>query len=375
MPRGSTTRRRRASAGGGWAAWRASIWCSRWWPDCRAGCRAPLRWRVVRRVVALCLFVLVCAAVPAGGQDESTLRGQISRGKSAEGRLASAAARLGALEREAAREVAIMEARLAGAQSELDRAVALLDQAKVDLGHARARVARLKIRLGQVTDRLAEVLRERYEGDKPDLVTVVLESSGFNQLLETLDFLRTIQRRDSMIVGLVRSAKADAKAERARLVVLTRQRQERESAVRERRDALAQIASGLRGRRDALARAHAARLQALSTVRAQRQAAEHELNKLIAERERAALIPGPGGPWAIPWPIVQCESGGQNLPPNYASASGYYQMIDATWRGLGGSTPHAYQASKAEQDRLAARLWAGGSGARNWVCAALVGII
>ena len=36
--------------------------------------------------------------------------------------------------------------------------------------------------------------------------------------------------------------------------------------------------------------------------------------------------------------------------------------MQATWKGLGGSTPHAYQASKAEQDRLAARLWAGGAG-------------
>jgi hypothetical protein len=48
-------------------------------------------------------------------------------------------------------------------------------------------------------------------------------------------------------------------------------------------------------------------------------------------------------------------------------------MLDSTWHGLGGSTPHAYQASKAEQDRLAARLWAGGAGAHNWVCASLVG--
>ena len=85
-----------------------------------------------------------------------------------------------------------------------------------------------------------------------------------------------------------------------------------------------------------------------------------------------ATAQGPGGPWAIPWPIVQCESGGRNTPPNYASASGYYQILDSTWKGLGGSTKHAYQASKAEQDRLAARLWAGGAGRHNWVCADLV---
>jgi hypothetical protein len=130
--------------------------------------------------------------------------------------------------------------------------------------------------------------------------------------------------------------------------------------------------AALENRRATYARAKAARLAALSHVRTRRRAAERELSKLLAARAAAASSAGPGGPWAIPWPIVQCESGGQNLPPNYATASGYYQMLDSTWKGLGGSTPHAYQASKAEQDRLAARLWNGGAGASNWVCASLV---
>src|SRR4051794_14994284 len=253
------TRRLVGSAGAGWAGWRLWTWCWGWWPDCRAGCRRPLRWRVVRRALVLCFVVLGCAAIPAGGQDEGSLRDQISKGKAAEGRLASAAARLGALEAQAAKEGSILEGRLGEAQSELDRAVAAADRAEHALARARARVARLKIRLGEVEDQLAALLRERYIGDKPDLVTVVLESDGWNQLLETIEFLKNIQRRDAMIVGLVRSAKADAKGERARLVVLTKQRQEREDEVRKRRDALAQIPDGLRSRRDALARAHAAR--------------------------------------------------------------------------------------------------------------------
>jgi hypothetical protein len=48
-------------------------------------------------------------------------------------------------------------------------------------------------------------------------------------------------------------------------------------------------------------------------------------------------------------------------------------MIDTTWHSLGGRTQHAYQAPKSVQDRLAAKLWAGGAGASNWVCAAMVG--
>ena len=69
-----------------------------------------------------------------------------------------------------------------------------------------------------------------------------------------------------------------------------------------------------------------------------------------------------------------CESGGQNLPPNSAGASGYYQIMPGTWRLFGGSGPAAYLTSKAEQDAVASRIWAGGSGASNWVCATMLGI-
>jgi hypothetical protein len=82
----------------------------------------------------------------------------------------------------------------------------------------------------------------------------------------------------------------------------------------------------------------------------------------------------PSGGWAIPYPIVLCESGGQDLPPNGAGASGYYQIVPGTWRLFGGSGPAAYLASKAEQDAVAARIWNGGAGASNWVCAGIVGI-
>ena len=81
-----------------------------------------------------------------------------------------------------------------------------------------------------------------------------------------------------------------------------------------------------------------------------------------------------GGPWVIPTPIVMCESGGRNLPPNSAGASGYYQIIPSTWVLFGGTqfAPQAYLASKAEQDLVAARIWNGGAGAHNWDCASMV---
>ena len=203
---------------------------------------------------------------------------------------------------------------------------------------------------------------------------MILSAHGFKELLETTHYLQRVQHADARLLDVVRAARKDALRERGVLNVLNRRRQAQAADLARRRDALAGILEGLRGRRDALAAARAARQAALTRTRAGRARAQKQLDKLLAARATAAVsLAGPGGPWAIPWAIVQCESGGQNLPPNGAGASGYYQFLPSTWKGLGGSTPQAYQASKAEQDRLAARLWAGGAGASNWVCAALVG--
>ena len=73
--------------------------------------------------------------------------------------------------------------------------------------------------------------------------------------------------------------------------------------------------------------------------------------------------------WAIPTSVVMCESGGRNVPSSGGGPSGYYQITSSTWQAAGGSGSAAYEASKAEQDAVARRIWAGGSGASNWTCA------
>lgn len=60
--------------------------------------------------------------------------------------------------------------------------------------------------------------------------------------------------------------------------------------------------------------------------------------------------------WAIPSEIVRCESGFTNEPPNSAGASGYYQIKE--WYDKGGrGAPYASEHTKAEQDRIAGKLY------------------
>jgi hypothetical protein len=336
---------------------------------------------VRRRAIPFVLLALLAAAWaldagPAGGRDRAdTLRNRIDSQRGRERTLTGALARLGRLERATAREVAVLERRVAAVQAELAQAEGLLAGTVQRRDRERARALRLRARLAESRTRLAQLLRDRYAGGKPDLVTVILHTDGFARLLETVDFIERVQRQDQRIMQTVRDARAESLAQRRVLTRLAAERRNAAEAVRRRRDALASIAEGLRARRAALAQARAARAAALRTSRFSRRSAERALTRLLAQRSRALRQAGPGGPWSIPWPIVQCESGGQNLPPNSAGASGYYQFLVETWRGLGGSTPQAFQASKAEQDRLAAQLWDGGRGAHNWVCAVLLGAV
>lgn len=348
-------------------------------------------------VLALLLIVLAPRSAP-GAQSSSALRGEIARQRDRESRLQSTADRLGALEASATRAVEVAGRRLAEVQEQYDAAQATLARTTGELRGTRARLVRLRRELDRGREVLARVLRTRYTADPPGVVEVVMSSDGFSDLLERVDFLRRVQSHDSSVVDAVRGARNEAAGDERRLTALRRRQARQAEMLTRQRDAMAQMRAGLEQRRAAVAQAHSARLAAVSSARSKRRSAERTLSRLQAAQARAArqyaaraattrasagsaaggggggASAAPSGGWAIPWPIVQCESGGQNVGPNSAGASGYYQFMPQTWRNLGGSTPHAYQASKAEQDRLAAKLWAGGAGAGNWDCAAMVGI-
>ena len=337
-------------------------------------------------LAALGLWAVV--PLPASSQGEQSLRERIDRSERRERQLGGAVERLDRLVARTTREVAVVQGRLTEVEGELASAAARLETTRAELAAERERLERNRRRLASSRRMLAAQLLADYKTHDPSLATLVLGASSFADLLARVEYVKRVEERNAVIVDRVRRWRDDARRRSAVLARLEAAREQDTLAVQRRRDALAVMRDGLAAREATLQRARAARAQALAGTRAGRLSAERELRALVRERERAAAeaaeaaasaptrasgpSPGPGGPWAIPWAIVQCESGGQNLTPNAAGASGYYQMMPGTWAGLGGSTPHAYQAPKAEQDRLAARLWAGGRGSRNWVCAGLV---
>ena len=234
---------------------------------------------------------------------------------------------------------------------------------------------RLRARLREARRILSARLVELYQTPQPDLVTVIMRAKGFADLLEQSTYVKAIGHQDQRIIDIVQDRAGSTRRRRSAASPATR-RASRTSrrAIEARRNALVGISASLQQRRAAVAQARgraggAARRDARAARSGSRSGSRRSRRRGRAPRRSS----GPGGPWAIPWPIVQCESGGQNLPPNYAGASGYYQILPSTWKLFGGSGPAAWKASKAEQDRVASRRsGTAGAGAHNWVCAALV---
>jgi hypothetical protein len=163
-------------------------------------------------------------------------------------------------------------------------------------------------------------------------------------------------------LGLVAELKARADAYDERLATARSE----VSAVRE-------SAAAAAGRQDSIAAVREASLAELKgriggwveDIEAARAAEARAVSQAAAEATVERWL---GGPYSIPAYIVICESGGDYSALNPSSgAGGAYQILPSTWALYGGQGP-PQDASKAEQDRIAAEIWAD-SGPGAWSCA------
>jgi septal ring factor EnvC (AmiA/AmiB activator) len=339
-------------------------------------------------VVAALVTAITTGAVSASGASLGQLNSQLGATQSQQQSLSASLARLNGLISSLNAQISLVESREAAVQAQLDAERNRLIATRGALQTEQLRITQLRAQLAHARSLLAAQLVSAYEHARPDLVTVVIEASGFSNLLDTLQYLSDAEHQQQRIIGFTRRAKAQAHAAAVQLAALERIQRQITDATAGRVAALQGMNELLHSRQAALASAQAAQQTALAASRARGQQLQHDIAQVQAQQAAAqraaalasgtptALSPalGPGGGWAIPYAIVLCESGGQNLTPNSAGASGYYQIIPSTWQLFGGTGPAAYLASKAEQDAVATRIWNNGAGASNWVCAGIVGI-
>jgi peptidoglycan hydrolase CwlO-like protein len=135
------------------------------------------------------------------------LQAQIDAGRSAAASLRQTVATDEAQIRQTAGGVHAAQLRLTALQQELTTRETQLRQVQTALFEARNHLAELETRLQVSSKALAANLVASYEGNQPNLVTVVLNAHGFTDLLEQVSFLQRIGHQDANIVAATRAAR------------------------------------------------------------------------------------------------------------------------------------------------------------------------
>jgi peptidoglycan hydrolase CwlO-like protein len=268
---------------------------------------------------------------------------------------------------EQADSAAAREADLSGQiEQGAERAAALrgrLDEQTVDLGQTRKRLRRAERLLA---DRLASI----YMGGPAETIDLVFASEDFGELSTRTEYLLAIREADQQLAGRVRSVRASLEASVERLGKLEQQAEAEVAALDAARSEITNVRTQAEASASKFASISTSRRSEIETLKVDIEAWERQVRKqeaksaAEAEVEVAAQL---GGPYAIPTYIVMCESGGNYAALNPSSgAGGAYQILPSTWEAYGGKgLPH--EASKTEQDRVAALIYAD-SGTSPWVC-------
>jgi peptidoglycan hydrolase CwlO-like protein len=333
----------------------------------------PVRRAFRRRRATLgvgCALALVAAmGVGFAWAADPSLKDRIDSARSSAGQLSDR------VEEQSQRIASLAEqARQAGARAmelnaEVERAETRIRELASELDAAERRLDQLRAEYAGAVKQLDRRLVAIYESEAPDTVTVLLNSDGFDDLSTRADYLQALHDADVRIANRVASLR-DQMADRAdRIADLKQQADEQAQQLSSARAGF--LASQQAANRGAAAVA-AARGDTQSDLAAvQDRVAELEQEQAERAEQQSSTSGAPaylGGPYAIPTYIVTCESGGNYSAYNPSSgAGGAYQILPSTWRAYGGQGA-PQDAPKAEQDRIAAEIWAD-SGPSAWSCA------
>jgi murein DD-endopeptidase MepM/ murein hydrolase activator NlpD len=255
-----------------------------------------------------------------------------------------------------------LQSRQNGVQADLDRSEAVLTRTQSELREERARLVRLRARLKEARRTLSARLVELYQADKPDLVSVVVSSNGFADLIERGEFLARIGQQDQRVMKTVSAAKKDAVKTEDRLSGLERTQREAAERIQARRDEIVQVKGRLVSARSTIGDARAQRTKLLRTVRSQRQNLEESLEAMQKEESKIqtqlAGIPTGGA--------VKQGSGQLVWPANGQFTSPFGYRWGKLHAGIDIAVPVGTPVHAADAGTVRIAGWVGGYG--NYVC-------
>jgi len=283
----------------------------------------------LRLSICLLLAGLLLVASPfASAQESASERKEIVDGRigALENRIQGAREREGVL----TSQIEVVSDKIAALQADVDAASTRLDQLESVLALHQRKLDRLnqlyelqtrKLVFLQgehkeAVARLSKRLVEMYTSERTSSLAVVLQSGNFSDMLDQLEFLRTLSRQDHKVAREVESAKLQmqetrnaTRRTRREVAETTRALGARTAEQRAVRDRLAwsqrELATARRDKRATLADVREDKEEALGHMR-DLQAQSAALGARIRSAQSSAVVPGPtGAPSAAGfiWPV------------------------------------------------------------------------
>ena len=259
--------------------------------------------------VATTVAVLAGGSAPSGA---ASLQDQIQAAQSAKSSLQSQIAADSAKIRQTTGGLRAAQGHLSALQADLARREAQLGVVQTQLLAARTHLLDLENLLQRAARALAANLVANYEGDTPNLVSVVLEARGFSDLLERLSFLRTIGNQDARIVDSTRRAREEVARQADALGKLEQRDQKLTAIVLAQRNQVAALQDALLRQRISELGSRANSAAKLGTLNSHLSALEQK----AAQQAAAAAATGNAGIGGI-----AVDTGGMVQPPPGAPAA------------------------------------------------------
>jgi peptidoglycan hydrolase CwlO-like protein len=195
------------------------------------------------RAAALTAAVLATAAALAGlpGSSRGDLQSRYQSHKQAANQLQSKIHAETSKIRAYEGTISSLESRLRVVERSVAYQERLLSEVQTQLTTARTRLATLRRQYVHGQAVLAAQLRRNYESPAPNLVNVIVDSGGFNDLLNKLNNMRAIERRNAQTVQQVITQRKLVSEQAKRFATVLAQRRRAAAAVLAERDQIARL--------------------------------------------------------------------------------------------------------------------------------------
>ena len=280
-----------------------------------------------RALVVVGFAVALVVATPATADDVGDRKAEVD-------------ARIAALRSEievATGQEGVLTSQLSAVSAELEAAQAAVDQAQASVSSLEAELTAARLQLERLTERLERQTRrvERLRGElaravgileahvramymdePPDVVSVLVSATSFDELIDNVELLGRINAQDRRIANQVEQAKQRAEAARRETASTRRLQAAAVSVISARTEEARAARDRLAAERDTLAAARSLKQSALRTARATREEYLQEVEALaaqsaaLAETIRASQAGagsgGTGAPSAagLVWPVA-----------------------------------------------------------------------